>query len=362
MMFCRLQPRRAFASFAVATALAICTANAIPWRDRALAELPSDVRDIEVTARQLKSFERSSTSKRQFGKLEFRGGLVLSSSAKSFGGWSGLTIDPQGRQFIAVSDEGTWLSGTIDYDETAPKGISSARLGPTKALGGRTLDRKRDLDAEAVTLLDGNLKQGTLLIGFERNHRIGRFPVVDGSVQAPTGYLKSPPEARRMRMNKGFEAVAVMQGGSYKGSPIAFSERFPDNPALHIGWLWVKGEPQRLTINDIGDFELTDVASLPDGALLLLERRFRWTEGVKMRLRRFPADQIKPGAVLQGEVLIEADMAYEIDNMEGLAIHRGAGGEIVLTLISDDNFNSFLQRTLLLQFTLLDDSVAAAKR
>ena len=36
--------------------------------------------------------------------------------------------------------------------------------------------------------------------------------------------------------------------------------------------------------------------------------------------------------------------------MEGLAIHR-EGGEIVLSMISDDNFSS-LQRTLLLEFRL----------
>jgi hypothetical protein len=60
---------------------------------------------------------------------------------------------------------------------------------------------------------------------------------------------------------------------------------------------------------------------------------------------------IKPGALVDGAVLIEADLGYEIDNMEGLSVHRNAGGETVLTLISDDNF-SLIQRTLLLQFAL----------
>ena len=40
--------------------------------------------------------------------------------------------------------------------------------------------------------------------------------------------------------------------------------------------------------------------------------------------------------------------------MEGLAVHRNAQGEIVLTLISDDNFSP-LQRTLLLQFALVGE-------
>ncbi len=39
--------------------------------------------------------------------------------------------------------------------------------------------------------------------------------------------------------------------------------------------------------------------------------------------------------------------------MEGLSVHRTAGGETVLTLISDDNFSA-IQRTLLLQFTLAE--------
>jgi hypothetical protein len=41
--------------------------------------------------------------------------------------------------------------------------------------------------------------------------------------------------------------------------------------------------------------------------------------------------------------------------MEGIAVHRGAGGETVVTLISDDNFNRLLQRTILLQFVLHED-------
>ena len=40
--------------------------------------------------------------------------------------------------------------------------------------------------------------------------------------------------------------------------------------------------------------------------------------------------------------------------MEGIAVHRDAKGQTVITLISDDNF-SFFQRNLLLQFTLVGE-------
>lgn len=320
---------------------------------------PAEARTIEITARRIESFSRTDGSRRRFGRLEFRGGLVLSSPDKGFGGFSGLVVEPDGRRMLAVSDEGSWLAATIAYEGERPAGLGAARLGPIRGLVGRSLDRKRDLDAEAITLAEGNLDRGTVLVGFERNHRIGRFPVVGGSLGAPIGYLKLPPEARRMTRNKGFEAVAVLSGGPHKGSPIAFSERFPDNPGQHTGWLWIGGEPRRLALPDIGEFEVTDAASLADGTLLLLERRFRWTEGVRMRVRRFPAAEVRPGAVMSGDVLIEADMSAEIDNMEGLAVHRSPRGDTVLTLMSDDNFSSFLQRTILLQFTLPDDGSAA---
>jgi hypothetical protein len=46
--------------------------------------------------------------------------------------------------------------------------------------------------------------------------------------------------------------------------------------------------------------------------------------------------------------------------MEGLAVHAGAGGAVIVTMISDDNFNRDLQRTLLLQFTLGGNDLAQA--
>ena len=76
--------------------------------------------------------------------------------------------------------------------------------------------------------------------------------------------------------------------------------------------------------------------------------------------RTLEASSVRAGTVLDGPVLFEADMGYDIDNMEGLAVHRGPAGETVLTLISDDNFNHLLQCTILLQFTLKGDGTSAA--
>jgi hypothetical protein len=317
------------------------------------------VQPLEVKARPLEHFAKLNPTQRRFGRLEYRGGLVLTSEHKDFGGLSDLVMSKEGQRALMISDQGHWVSAEIVYDGARPAGLRSARIGPLRSSRGQELVRKRNADAESMALMDGNLTRGTLVIGFERNHRIGRFPIADGVVQAPTGYLKMPSDARRIKSNKGIEALTVLQGGAYKGSVLALAERLPDSQGHHTGWIWVRGEPRTFAVRDIGEFDITSVAALADGSVLMLERRFRWSEGVKMRLRQLPASQIAPGATLEDETLIEADMAYEIDNMEGVAVHTGARGETVVTMVSDDNFNPMLQRTLLLQFTLHADGVAS---
>jgi hypothetical protein len=306
---------------------------------------------LEIAANRIETFSKLSPEK-TFGPLTFRGGLVLTSSSSDFGGLSGLVMDADGRGFATVTDESHWVTGDVNYAGTAPSGISGARIGRLLALNGREITRKRDGDAEAIALLEGTLKRGTVLIAFERNHRIARHPIVDRVLQAPTALLKMPPEARQMRSNLGLEAMTVMTGGPHKGNVVAFCEKFPGIAGQHVGWIWIGGEPRRFGLEDIGDFELTDAAGLPDGTLLVLERRFRWTEGVKMRLRLLAPSEVMPGVTGKGKVLLSADMSSEIDNMEGLAVHRDVRGSMIVTMVSDNNFNTMLQRTILLQFAL----------
>ena len=132
---------------------------------------------------------------------------------------------------------------------------------------------------------------------------------------------------------------------------IAISERGLDEAGNIKGFLQAGSAWSEFSVKRIGDFDLTDCALTPKGDLLVLERSFSRFRGVAMRIRRVALASIHPGATIDGPVLIEADMGYQIDNMEGLSVHRAADGALVLTLISDDNF-SMIQRTVLLQFTL----------
>jgi hypothetical protein len=139
---------------------------------------------------------------------------------------------------------------------------------------------------------------------------------------------------------------------------LAISERGLDKDGNIQGFLL--GGPSlgasssgEFSVKRIGEFDVTDCAVTPKGDLLVLERSFSRLRGVGMRIRRVPLASVVPGATVDGPTLFEADMGYQIDNMEGLSVHRAADGQLVLTLISDDNF-SIIQRTLLLQFTLAE--------
>lgn len=316
---------------------------------------------VEVLAKPIVSFERLDPNKRTHGRLEFRGGLSLASSAAEFGGWSGLVVSEDGRRMLAISDRGHWMTADLHSEAGRPARVSNALVGEIPGSGGISL-KGRDKDSESVSLVEGTLSRGTLLISFERNHRIGRYPITERGIGAPLGFLKLPADAKRMSTNKGFESVCFLRGGPLKGGVIAFAEELYDAGRNHTGWFWptMGGEAQRIGLSNIGDFAVTDLAALPDGSLIVLERRFRWLEGVKMRLRLIRSTHVRPGVLMEGDVLLEADMASEIDNMEGLAISRDTRGQTVITLISDNNFNNFLQRTLLLQFALMPELTAKA--
>lgn len=320
---------------------------------------------ITVTATPIQSFSRFGSDATGASKLVFRGGLVLQSDHKNFGGWSGIVLDRDAKKFLAISDAGAWMSGAITYSDGKPSGLEGVRIGPLLGQDGSVLTRNRYRDAEGLTLESGSLDDGTVLVSFERKARIVRFKIGPKGLGRPDGSLELPKSYRSMHRNQGFEAIGVMKGGPLKGRSIAFAERLYDAARDHTGWVWTADGVKTIHIKNIGDFDITDIASDERGALYVLERRFRWTEGVKMRLRRIAAEaivgELTSGQTVEGETLIEADMSSQIDNMEGLALARTDAGELLITIISDDNMNRTLQRNLLLQFVLKDGEQQKAR-
>jgi hypothetical protein len=194
-----------------------------------------------------------------------------------------------------------------------------------------------------------------LYVGIERVHRIVRFDFARSGLLARGEPVATPPDLARLPSNKGIEALAFVPAGEpLAGTLIAISERGLDRAGNIKGFLIGGPSPGEFSVKRRDDFDISDAARLPSGDLVLLERRFSWMSGIAVRLRRISAGTIRPGAILDGPILMTADMGSQIDNMEGLSVHRDQAGDTVLTLISDDNF-SFLQRTLLLQFKLIGE-------
>jgi hypothetical protein len=304
---------------------------------------------IEVRAEPIRAFDVRDPGHRQFGLLEFRGGLVLRSSDKNFGGLSAIRVAADGAHFIALTDRGWWFRGRIVYDGTRPRGIAEAEMAPILAADGRPLAVRLWFDTESIAD-DG----GTLYVGIERVHQIVRFNYGKEGLLARGHAIPVPKDLRSLPANKGLEALLfVPKGLPLASTLIAISERGLDAGGDIRAFLIGGPSPGAFAVKRSADYDVSDGALLPGGDVLLLERKFSWTSGLAVRIRRIALGAIRPGAVVDGPVLFEADLGFEIDNMEGLSVHRMPGGEVVLTLVSDDNFSA-LQRTLLLQFTLAE--------
>jgi hypothetical protein len=236
------------------------------------------------------------------------------------------------------------------YRDGKPVGISDAEIAPVLGADGRPLAARGWYDTEALT--EDN---GTVYVGIERVHQIVRFDFDKDGLRARGVPIPVPPDVRRLPSNKGLECLAMApKGMPLAGTLIAISERGLDAQGNIKGFLIAGQKFGAFTVRRTDDFDISDCTTTPRGDLLILERRFSWASGVAMRIRRVALAQIRPGTLVDGPELIFADMGFQIDNMEGIAVHRGPQGETVLTLVSDDNFSP-IQRNLLLQFVLVGE-------
>lgn len=306
---------------------------------------------VTVTAHAIDHFRIGDRATTRFGPLEFIGGLELRGAHPNFGGLSALRLMPDGERFLAITDTGDWVEATIVQSNGKPAAIRDVTIAPTLGPDGQ---RAKDIglwDSESIAL-DGPIAY----VGIERDHSVLAFPIGRDGVRARGILVPLPAFVAEWPDNKGIEALGILPPGTpYAGRLIGISERSGGGNDPTEGFVMKPdgGEPFRFRLARSDGFDITDLDFLPDGDLIVLERYFRPIRGVAMRLRRIKTAAIQPDAIVDGEVLLTADRGYHIDNMEGLSINRNAAGEIIFTLISDDNF-SVAQRTLLLQFRWLE--------
>lgn len=326
----RLASNRVRAAFILATLLAACApAGGI---STLAGEIALQATPVPLIAGQ--------PDVRNLGILTYLSGFVLSSSDGSFGGYSGLSIGPDGNELLAVSDFGHWLRARLFHDsEGRLIEVTRAEVTPMRDLSGAPLPNKQAGDAEALT----RLADGSYLVAFEGHHRVWRYVAPDRRAET----IPVPAAIARLPRNNGIEAMAPLGGNDL----VLVSEGIANAAGDTRAWLRRDGHWSEFALASSDDYRPTDLARMPDGDLLLLERRFKIIGSVRARLSIIAAADIRPDARVAPREIAVLSSPMIVDNFEAVAVRRDESGRTIVYLLSADNQNP-LQRTLLLQFEL----------
>ncbi|HLA02299.1 MAG TPA: esterase-like activity of phytase family protein [Aestuariivirga sp.] len=286
------------------------------------------------------------TNASSFGPLTWRGGIELTSANEKFGGLSGLIMADECTSLRAVSDAGRWITADVAYTGDVLSGLTSSSIAPILDDRGKPPPSKRWGDAEAIAAGSN----GKTIVGFESRTRIGAYDLTGKGFKAKFQNLNPPKEIAKGPRNGELESVGYFTNGSLKGYYLAVAESNLNAQGYTKAWAWNGKRNFAFSIRQIENYNITDLAMLPNGDILLLQRSYGPLILPGMAISRFPASDIKQGKTVQPETLMEVKVPfYAIDNMEGLAVCE-RDGELRVNIISDNNFKTDVQRTLLLQF------------
>jgi len=273
----------------------------------------------------------------RIGSLVFLQGWALRSDNPGFGGISALHVD--GRRVTGLSDTG--VLSRFDLPDGGARAVRG-RLDPLPdGPGPPTLKSNRD--SESMLIFAGHL-----WAGFERHNEIWRYASGDGHPESHA----APPAMKHWPYNTGPEAMVRLDDGRF----LVFAENAPRGDGTSEVVLF-DGDPAvpgtrtvTLGYRPPDGYRATDAALLPDGRILILNRRVTIWEGFSARLVVAALPELAPGAVIAGREIAALRSPVSVDNMEGLSVTQEAG-RTILWIVSDDNFFP-LQRTLLLKFAL----------
>ena len=310
-----------------------------------LAASTASAEPLTITSANLGRFALL-TNATSFGPLTWRGGIELTSPNGKFGGLSGLIMTDECTSLRAVSDAGRWITANVAYTGNVLTGLANAQIAPILDEKGKPPPSKRWGDAEAMTAGPN----GKTIVGFETRTRVGTYDLNGQGMRAKFQSLNPPKEISRGPRNGELESVGYFTGGSLKGYYLAVAESNLNTEGHTKAWAWNGKRSITFSIKQLESYEITDLAMLPNGDILLLQRSYGSLTLPGMAMSRFPASDIKQGKTVQPQTLLDVRAPfYAIDNMEGLAVCE-RNGELRVNILSDNNFKTDLQRTLLLQF------------
>jgi hypothetical protein len=280
------------------------------------------------------------------GDLTYLGGLRLNSPHRDFGGWSGMWVSPDGSKLVAVGDRGHWLTATIVFSaDGGLVDLIDANLIPMLGLDGAAVAPPWS-DAESIAALDGGL-----LVAFEGSHRFWWYPGTTPDILASAIPQETfhPHPMHDAPSNGGIEALTSLGDGTL----LAFAEELA-GPDGTLGWITTKtpdgnGVAQAITLATSDGYVPTGAATMANGDVLILERRFDLF-GFRSRIRILDQADIVADGIVTGTQIARLARPLVADNFEAIATINTPDGTLIYVL-SDNNF-SILQRTLLLVFRL----------
>ncbi len=314
-----------------------------------LTSLAANAQEIIVQSLPITSFKGVERGE-SVGELVWHGGLVLSSDSQEFGGLSGIAITGDNNKITLVSDIGNFFTGQLIYDEfdqlLAFGGVEMSAIKNSK---GVVLPRAFAKDAEAIDTIFRNGLPAAIRVGFENLTRVADFELNDSKPRGAAKEVAIPHILSHERTNSSLEALCIAPPNSpIAGSTLLITENMLDGDNI-AAFMLGKKDKGRFSVTKTKGMNPTDCAFLENGDLLILERGVGFLS-FTMQLRLVKAQRVKPNSILKGEVILEAS-GKDIDNMEGLAVHKWPNGEERIIIISDDNFNDW-ERTLFLEFSL----------
>ena len=279
-------------------------------------------------------------SNERVGNLIYLGGFEMTSNVPDFGGFSSLGVSADGRRMITISDVGRRLAAKLRYDSKGRLiGLETAELDSLSDTMGHPISTKKYADAEAIS---PGVK-GEIIIAFERDHRLWRY-LPNETIPLP---LIPPTELAALPANSGIEALTLLEDGSL----LAISEGSKSTDGA-IAWVSDRQGWSVMTYASTEGFRASGAATIPDGNILVLERRYTLRDGVAIRIMQIDPRTIKPGAHLMPKLLAEFRHPLNVENFEGIEARRDERGKIFIYIVSDNNFSP-TQRNFLMMFELI---------
>jgi len=304
----------------------------------------ADTYELEIEFEPISNFHLRKSHQEKFGPFTFIGGGKLESEHWSFSGFSGLHIAQAGQDLLAVSDGGYFLQAQIQRSANgAPIGLNQAKTIGLLDEKSIDHDEKHHRDAEGLFV-----KGDDVFVSMEALDELRRYQLNDLGGTPDLVPIDIPKH--EVRSNEGMEALTIgSENSSLSGAMVAFTEGSLNDEGNYFAFVHSGERKGAFFVKARDEFKVTGADFLPNGDLLLLERRFSLFKGLHMRFRLIDDADISPGKTVDGEVLYTAGLGHKIDNLEGLSIWKNQADETIVSLISDDNAN-LLQSTIYLEF------------